>query len=734
MAENIEIQIAGQYVKVPAWATEETAKEMTKYNEASARALTELVKGSKASGRVVAENQKIFRDLKNATKQDRTEQIKAEKNLNEMKSKHGKALDNASKSLQKTGKDIVGAFNKGSLSGVAAALASVVGLGAAAGFAVGAVESFAKNVSQLSNVGVGLGTSLTDLRNQATLTGVNIESYGKMVLANGDALRALGENAQDGARVFSNLSRQTREVAREFNNFGMTNSEFNDVLLQEIELRRRSGMMQARIVDSVSESMNNLMRETTALSAMTGQDRRELLRARSEALNTEAATAFRMAMEREGKALSENFGMIASVFSSGGEVGEQIGQAMSNAIASGIDFRVANQGAVAGIATISAEANKQLQEIFEFARDSYESMDPSEFTAQLNSRLAELGDALPTTEIKRLGLLSQRGNDEAGAVIRLMSELQGLESDVNKNREAQQQATEGLRTSNVLALASTIEELSARISDSALSTVIGNFTDDLDAAGEQLVESLQNLSDNFGPDNTLFGGLKNSYTDLTDASDRLKHGAAAAALALGGLAVVAGTSRRLFSRRGGAPSQTPSSGGGRGRAAGGAAAGAAASSGRGGALRSLFKGLGRLVRTGGPVGAAIGAAVTPSTIGDGTVSGSFDQNNPFPENGSQSEIADWHTRRNNYTSQVEPAPGNTPLFPSFNDLSANTQRDMRLDTPNTRGYLDNMRANGMIDKETHAIITNRTFERLEEHMRRQADETTRMRRILEENQ
>jgi hypothetical protein len=82
MAESYEIPIGdgGTSVRVPAWATEATAREMAKYNEATAKALTDLLRQTARDKKVVMENQKLFRGMKKATEQRVEDDSKQQKN------------------------------------------------------------------------------------------------------------------------------------------------------------------------------------------------------------------------------------------------------------------------------------------------------------------------------------------------------------------------------------------------------------------------------------------------------------------------------------------------------------------------------------------------------------------------------------------------------------------------------------------------------------------------------
>jgi len=718
MADELEIQIGDQSVRVPRWATEETAKEMAKYNQASARALTEMVRQTNKGNKVVLENQKLFRKMQQETRQDHTESIQAEKKLNTYREKHGKILESSSKKIQSASKGFMEAFNQNSLSGMAAALAGLVGLGAgvtaAFGFAIKALENFSKSVSDLANTGLGLGVSLVELRHQASMTGLDMEAYGKIVSGNGDALRALGDSAQDGARTFSVLSHEARRASREFNNFGLTNTEFNEILLEEIELRRRSGMAQADITASASESMRNLMLETTALAAMTGQDRREMIRRRREMMEDPVITAMRLRIEREGGALSDNFNSLATAFGAGGEVGSQLGMAIAKSMETGIDFRAINGGLMGRIAAMNTEAGSMMDEINRFVQANMESMDTREFNTRLVSMLSDLSDSIPAEDLRQLGIAAERGREGAAELISLVSELQGLESSVEANREAYDAAVQGLRDSDVLALSGAVQDLTTAFADSALNSVLGQFDAELDEAGAQLVDTLRTITDNLGLDIGLAEGLTNSYAELTDAMDRLKHGAIAAAVAIGALALTAGGRRLLGGMMRGSAARNPLR-----------RAPRAASAATTGSLSRIASQGGRLLRFGAPPLAAATAIIAPSELGDGTI----DPNNP-PAAPTQAEI---DAAAENYATERH-----TALNPPFEERSFLETNDMlseqAANVPGSRSTLDMMRRSGSIDAETHAILTGRSFQRMEEYMRRQAEATERLRRTIEESQ
>jgi hypothetical protein len=638
------------------------------------------------------------------------------------------------------GKDIMDVFSKDSLAAITKSLIGLGVLGAGIGFAIHQVEAYAAQIANLTNVGVGLGVSMADLRQQAAATGLAIEDYGNLVLTSGDTLRAIGDNAQDGARNFSILSRQVFEASRQFNNFGLTNQESNEILMQEIELRRRSGMEQQALTEGLAESFTQLMAETTAMAVMTGQDRREMLRRRQEMASQASIEAARMAAIAEG---GEDFldavGAISDASGAGGEIGNRLGEAIMIAVTNGLDFRQVDP-LLARMAALDTELGASLSGIQEFMRDSYRNLDSDELRIQLTSRFASLTEAFDSADFRRLGLLAARGVEGAAEVISLAAELQGLSSSVTENREAYDLAVEQLEETNLLALASEMQTAMNNLRASAMNTAFAllDLTDASEDFDEALVEAIRGIGDNFGGQQTLMDGLADTFDDLTESMNEFKRallmavGALAAfSLMPGGRRLTGALGRSLGGRLARGAGNILRSGAGlftRGAAATATATGTAIRGGSQAATQAARQAatamtqyqtsriLGSLLRVG--PGAVVGAVI-PDRMGDGTLSGAYDAENPYPENGTQAEQLQWQLDREAALNGTEPRQvtqaeidqanleqrrRETPLF---EDLSPTEQREMRLNTPGSRGAYDNLREAGMIDSEVHAVLTGR---------------------------
>jgi len=151
VADKIKINYGkDQEVEVPAWATEETAAQMAKWNEASAKALTNMVKGTRGGEKVAADNRKLFKEMRDNIVQDNQGAAETEKKKATYVAKMGDHVKKFGKSSTDAAKGFAEAFDKNSLSGIATAIAGVIGMGAAAGFAVSVLENFTKQVADLA--------------------------------------------------------------------------------------------------------------------------------------------------------------------------------------------------------------------------------------------------------------------------------------------------------------------------------------------------------------------------------------------------------------------------------------------------------------------------------------------------------------------------------------------------------------------------------------------------------
>ena len=542
--ETYNIDYNGVEVQVPAWATREQLENLIKLDAGSLRALQALLRDNKTyTNKTLQQNEKLLSSLdasvvdvgKRQERRENNNQKKTEalfkKQIDEIKKSKARdksSADNITKGLKKhvdslgdATKDLATGVKKMDLQAIATAIGGVVGLGTVAGAAVGILEGFSKALISLSNTGVGLGSDLMQLRGQAAQAGLDLEGYSRVINANAAAIRSLGSTTNEGAANFSRLSESLRDQAREFNNFGLSNTEYNEILAEEIEIRRRAGMDSATITSQVSESMNRLLTETTAMANMTGQDRRELVRRRQEQLR-EASTNLRLiALQREGVDTAPIIDKIGAITDTLGKGSEELASAFVSAAMNDLDFAQINGGEFQRMANLAGEdVSTNLRDIFNTFRASL--MDPTvsseELRIQMQSMVANLSQAGSAADFRRVATLSGVGSGDTQAAAQSISQLfQNLGNMTTTADEARTQfndTVQGLRDTPLLALPAELETLANNIKASTLDTVINSLGVDVQNAGTTLVDAIREMSNNFGPGKGLIEGMGETFGEL----------------------------------------------------------------------------------------------------------------------------------------------------------------------------------------------------------------------------
>jgi hypothetical protein len=493
-----------------------------------------------------------------------------------------RGLDN----IRDSAKNMVQSIGKGDFEGLAAAIGGVVGLGAAAGFAAKTLVNFGKNLSELSGVGAGFGMSLQEIRSIAADAGTGLDGLAKIAQNNSIAFTALGTNANDGLREFARLSREARGIGfttdeifadaanaginvsqimgdaergteeyaarldqvgqrlyslsgdirhtgRSLTQFGLSNEEFNTALAEEIELRRLSGQTEAQIRDQVAGSMRRLYSETTRMADITGVNRREAVRAGVDmAENDPILRRFRTDFQSQYQAY-------INTFSTGGEVGQDISQAILRGIAGGEGFDVSM-----ALGAINEEALNMfgqigglplLQQIEQFGEQNQDMAqnDPERFQAELNvmtrNGIMQLVDANRET----LEALYRSGDSTAGAMLNMADQMRNLPSDVESQmtRLAETANTMGVNAeATAIDAGRSIEQLTNDAKAAMTNDILTAMGVDVNDTGGDLVQVMDGLSNEF-KELGFLGAISNK---LGEANWYLK--AILAALAVGALA------------------------------------------------------------------------------------------------------------------------------------------------------------------------------------------------------
>lgn len=359
--------------------------------------------------------------------------------------------------------EMFGKFFGKLISGMAAVAGGAIGL------VVGAYEQFGKTISQLASIGAGINMKLEQFKNDAAVLGVSTEQLAKIMVDNSSAMIGLGDTTQEGINNFTKLGVQVQESIKDFHNFGMTNSEVLEVMAQEIELRRRSGQNAATIQTELAEGMSELLFQSTALAAITGQDVRELYRARQERMKDAVVAAHTSKLQ--GDALEKYLAMSAITTEAFGPMGKVLADAVQygQATATGIETQ---EKLLKMSATIGGEAGDKLidlaRRIDEQSRD--ENITSKEFQENIDGMATELQEILSGADLTQLSLIAQRGANDtadiANAVLETIVAIRGLGPDVTASIE------KGFKDTDLLGLASSVERMAKSIEASFMLSVV----------------------------------------------------------------------------------------------------------------------------------------------------------------------------------------------------------------------------------------------------------------------
>lgn len=527
--DTIEIPIGDQKITLPAWSTETTLSVVADYSKVTAKSLNAMLKTMGVNSKVGKANKKIFDNILSAQKNT----LEVNKDSDEAAKKSAKRLHSiigTNAELARGAKGFAEAFIKSDLDAMTKAIAGVGMVGAVAGVAMGTIVQFSKELVELSNVGVGFGDTLLNLRGQATQTGLDLGAYGKIVSSNLTSMMALGDTVGDGAKAFSALSETVFNNVSAFNNFGLSNTELNQTIADEIELRRKAGMDQSLIAGSVASSMKGLQLETSALAMITGRDKREVMRARQEQASDAAISSFIGTLD-DGAA--ENVRSISEVLSVLGEGGTQFAKALVYSADTGLDFRTVMGGAMAELSALSPEMGKVMADIDTHVKNNFKKMDKVDFEAILTTKVAGFQNALTDSQRKQLALYATTtgaGQDAARSLLEFSVAANGISTDLDKNKNVYATVGEDIAKTTLLALSSSLETTVNTLRDATLNSVIGIFDsisaklggdgDAVRTAGDGMVGTLKAITTAF-TDEGLDGGAGKLFDQLDATSQNL---------------------------------------------------------------------------------------------------------------------------------------------------------------------------------------------------------------------
>lgn len=405
-----------------------------------------------------------------------------------------KKEDSRSKKLLNGFNAFQGAFDEEKASKLISNVFNMVPNGAIVGAALGTVfsilEKFGEAMSKTARVGVGLSSTFEEMKESAASVGVSFDQFAAIIASNGEMVRTLGSNVEDGAFALTDLTRRFQQATYQQGQYGMGNDEIMQLMLEEAEVRRvTTGQLyldnQARqtLADSVAENI----KQNTALARITGQDVRERMAARRAVEQNAIAQSY---LTGQTDQVRERLGRFAETLA-GMPAGNEITNAMINAIATGTDFRRFQP-------ELFARMGQPAEDLFAFLQSAVQngSMSMADFDSQLLSLTGGLANAASGQE-EILRLQASSGNSAALELLAMQNQFREFGS-VEEIREAYLENRRMIEEGGNLTVAGlngAMDRLTGSINDAATSLVMSLIPGEAGSAGALLVAGITQLAE-----------------------------------------------------------------------------------------------------------------------------------------------------------------------------------------------------------------------------------------------
>ena len=190
------------------------------------------------------------------------------------------------------------------------------GLGQGIALATKVVGEFADSQRRLTDVGMGLGTSILNTGEAISSFNVPLSELERIAGSNAVTLnylndatiemseaqkRLLKDGVRPGVFAFGLLSQTARDSMKEFGNFGFTVTEVNSFLAEYLETDRKRGILAHDSATNLATNFHKLAAETAAYAYDTGRNRKDLMKAQIENLNRTDASTYAMMLRMKGE-------------------------------------------------------------------------------------------------------------------------------------------------------------------------------------------------------------------------------------------------------------------------------------------------------------------------------------------------------------------------------------------------------------------------------------------------
>ena len=168
----------------------------------------------------------------------------------------------------------------------------------------GAADRMLAAYGAATAAGSSFGGSITQFSAAATTAGMNLQEFGALIAANGQAMGAFGTTTEGGAANFAKVSKQLRSTSSDLYALGFSTAEINQGLAKYGNLMKLQGLQGKQSNAQLAQGARSYMKELDLLAKVTGKSRQQV-EAQMEAMAKDAQ--FQASMSGLGDGVRKSF-------------------------------------------------------------------------------------------------------------------------------------------------------------------------------------------------------------------------------------------------------------------------------------------------------------------------------------------------------------------------------------------------------------------------------------------
>lgn len=291
-------------------------------------------------------------------------------------------------------------------------------------------------------VGQTFSGSILQMNIAAGQAGLPLKDFADLIVANSSRLAALG-----GPQGFAGLQKNVRTSMAEFGAYGLKTEEVNELLGDYLDTMTVYGAMDDNMRQRAAQSFQNLVAETTAMAALTGRNRKDMMKQMAEASkNVHFQSKLFELPAAKAQQMKENLDKLNQVFTAfGQETGQFFSQLMSES-ASGMTGAFSDMGqelVAAGLGHLVPAFDKLGQKVAEgSATQADAALAVGEFMEGVKGNLSALraqaraGNQEAAKMLQRYGEFNQQLGKYGGDMGAFIADMKKKEAEQKKVNDA----------------------------------------------------------------------------------------------------------------------------------------------------------------------------------------------------------------------------------------------------------------------------------------------------------